>query len=48
MVYFKGDRLIQLDPTDYSIAREAKARVKIAQQELSLESGRRAAAKEWN
>ena len=45
----KGDRLVQLDPTDFSIAvREAKARVKIAQQELNLESGRRqAAAKEW-
>ena len=45
----RGDQLVQLDPTDYSIAvNEAKARVKIAQQELNLEAGRRqAAAQEW-
>lgn len=45
----KRDRLLQIDPTDYSIAvREARARVKIAQQELSLEAGRQQAARgEW-
>jgi RND family efflux transporter MFP subunit len=46
----KGNRLLQIDPTDYSLAvREAKARVKIAKQELSLEAGRRqAATQEWS
>ena len=45
----KRDRLLQIDPTDYSIAvREARARVKIAQQELTLEAGRREVARgEW-
>ena len=45
----KGTKLVQIDPTDYSIAiNEAKARVKIAEQEVALESGRRAAAQqEW-
>lgn len=45
----KGERLIQLDATDFSIAvKEARARVKIAQQEINLETGRRkAAAQEW-
>ena len=45
----KNDRLVQIDPTDFSLAiTEAKARVKIAQQEVSLESGRQEAAQqEW-
>ena len=45
----KNEKLIQIDPTDFSLAiTEAKARVKIAQQEVSLESGRREAAEqEW-
>ncbi|MAD60679.1 MAG: hypothetical protein CMH49_04070 [Myxococcales bacterium] len=45
----KNEKLIQIDPTDFSLAiTEAKARVKIAQQEASLESGRREAAEqEW-
>ena len=45
----KGAKLVQLDPTDYGIAvSEAKARLQIAQQELSLEEGRRSAAeREW-
>lgn len=46
----KGTKLVQIDPTDYSIAiNEAKARVQIAEQELALESGRQLAAqKEWD
>ena len=42
-------RLAQIDPTDYHIAvSEAKARVKIAQQEVSLEEGRqKVAEREW-
>lgn len=46
----KGVKLVNIDPTDYSLAiTEARARVKIAQQELSLESGRKKAAeKEWS
>lgn len=45
----KGDRLVQIDATDYSLAvKEAKARVKIAQQEVTLEEGRSLAAQqEW-
>ena len=45
----KGTKLIQIDPTDYGLAiNEAKARVKIAEQEVSLEAGRRRAAqREW-
>ena len=46
----KGTKLIQIDPTDYGLAiNEAKARVKIAEQEVSLEAGRqRAAQREWD
>lgn len=45
----QGTKLVQIDPTDFSIAiNEAKARVKIAEQEVTLELGRkRAAQKEW-
>ena len=45
----KGTKLVQIDPTDFSLAiNEAKARVKIAEQEVALETGRkRAAQKEW-
>lgn len=45
----EGDRLAQLDPTDYQIAvQEAQARVTIAEQEVQLEAGRREVAlKEW-
>ena len=46
----KGTKLIQIDPTDYNLAiTEARARVKIAEQEVSLETGRRRAAeREWD
>lgn len=45
----EGDRLAQLDPTDYQLAvQEAQARVTIAEQEVQLEAGRREVArKEW-
>lgn len=45
----KKTKLLQIDPTDYSLAiTEAKARVQIAQQEISLEMGRsEAALQEW-
>jgi len=43
------DHLAQIDPTDYHLAvTEAKARVKIARQEVSLEEGRqKVAEREW-
>lgn len=45
----RGVKLVQIDPTDYGLAiAEAKARVKIAEQEVALEAGRkRAAEREW-
>ena len=45
----KNEKLVQIDPTDFALAvTEAKARVKIAKQEVSLESGRsEAAQQEW-
>jgi multidrug efflux pump subunit AcrA (membrane-fusion protein) len=45
----KNEKLVQIDPTDFALViNEAKARVKIAKQEVSLESGRsEAALQEW-
>ena len=45
----EGERLAQLDPTDYQLAvQEAQARVTVAEQEVQLEAGRREVAlKEW-